>query len=277
MIVFDIDDLLSVNIEISSKVESKVALFIKALEQSFPGSQVFLLSFETERVKRLFLHLIPDGWIQCLKLLISWKWRFAFFSGGLEVRNRAFVSQIETLLDLPNILYFSRGNLMFSKEKNDFFDDHYKKDLVHVGLELENSLLIEDNIAYCVKSQWPNLILPNGEANKVSAFLKSSWQKGKLVKSETKVKSVHFFQFPFYTMGFLHMCKNQMEQDRLSLRKTLIQFIPKLDEPLSNVLINLSMTDKNRWFLTCYQTGKKIGGCSTSGGASSATPPAYLT
>lgn len=241
-LVLDLDDCM-----LFSKTRKPDPNLNKWIQSIMPGSLCWELEFEIGDKKVCALHVIPPGWIPCLRYVLSkLNWDLAIFSAGISARNllvRDLLAQELKLDSDAKIQVFSKENL---KNYDDFPfegvekwipEKHYgtyKKDLVHVGLNIKETLLVDDDPSYILAPyQWPQLVVStNGGARELSEWLLAPVmdEDERNLMTFPEEKSIQdFLNVPYETLGFILNCEELRAQDKsMTLRDAMKVLLPTL-------------------------------------------------
>jgi hypothetical protein len=155
-ILFDIDDTLCQLIALKATPTKNEAFLAECKKQY--DCDVFVHEDE-----KTWGHLIHDGWITCIQKVLSWEWRVGLFSAGSRIRNVGFRNWLAKKLGVveDSILCFSREDLKRSK-----------KSICHIGLDLDHTLLIDDDPDNVPLEEAPQCILQDDTTRDYSQWLK---------------------------------------------------------------------------------------------------------
>lgn len=246
-LVLDIDDCFAVTHE-----GKQDALLEKRIQTQFPGSSCWNLVFqdsENDQELHVLLHFVAAGWLPCLRMIVcQWRWKLALFSSGILARNKLVRTHLaqELKLEEKDILLFSRNDLVESKKADSCPGrciGNRKKDLQYVGLDVEESLLVDDDPSYVVApDQWPQLIVPSSGGY---WELKYWFRESEFSMNSTTLN--RFLSIPYEVLGFVAECCERTG----SLRSRMKELLPAGD---SNQTIVSSVEKRQQW----VQKGKGL-------------------
>jgi hypothetical protein len=232
-LVLDLDDCVTV------KHRKKAnPLLNQRIQERFPDSRCWDLTFKVDGEQIEAMHFVAPGWIPCLKVIVhEWKWNLAIFSSGCVERNKLvrFHLAQELKLSEDDISLFSKHNLVDydkyeSKGTENWIPSRYygtyKKDLEHVGLDLQETLLVDDDPSYVIApDQWPQLIVEsNGGYSELA-----SWFSSEKCRVDTTAVS-RFLNIPFQVLGFVSECRERKLAQGASLRSILKTLLPPVSK-----------------------------------------------
>ncbi len=254
-VVLDMDNSVCMHIRTE---ESSPGLFYK----NSPETTLIPYHENFDPKKRgFYMHAFFPGTPELFITLLSWGWNVYPFSAGVDRRNKKVIS---VFLKQTFSAYFSHANDTVDLLLNDsihnririYSQDHllvtrsplsirvtedpkpiHKKNLNHIKLPVEHSILVDDNLDYAVEGeQYPPLSLTNGSAT----LFRERHLRGK--PFDTNVHGHDASKNAAYVLGVLSRCRNLMLQDKITLRqalRTVLTIPQELRDPI----------DEEEWIL----------------------------
>lgn len=262
-IVFDIDDCLTIHgaFGLSKEFDRKKAqTFAKQVEKTTSlGLTPMILDFDSVSC----LHFLLPHWLPCFRLILSWKWHIALFSAGFKARNVSFRNELCNLLKIKreDCPVFSREDCVQDGEvKKDklasILHGPLKKSLAKIGLDIQHSLLIDNDFTYCHSDEWPQWILGFGDSVLLEQEIKQWYEKGTTLL-QPQLQKIPCLKNSLRTMGFLDLCRSDMAKSKISLQNTVRWYLPS-SEHLMKYGYWTSVREMKDFYTECEERGMNL-------------------
>jgi hypothetical protein len=238
-LLFDIDHTLLV--PIGKMVAKNTPLYNTALEKDDLLAHLLkqrygarLLKYETLEGKMVRYVLLPH-WLELLALAFK-KWNFTIllFSGGQERRSQWLANELKLLLRKKKNLEVDMGVVPSSclVEGNPIVAGLQKCKSVSAAYSLSHSLLVDDNLMFVLKDEWPQLIFHTSslelflyeEIYHLGSFSYEYLQFLKQTNNPGTFDSRKLYNIPFYVAGILFYCHKKMVKHKdWTIRKAFQQ------------------------------------------------------
>lgn len=241
-VVLDVDNSLCRPIKVPAE---KIITAVEAVYADSPHSLLIPYFDSNNGTKQdWYLHTFFPDVPEMIITLLQWGWNVHFFSAAVERRNEkvlpVFLKEalrpyfkdpneaLEALMQ-DRISIFSRGHLRDSRaslglRKAEDAEAKYHKDLEHIGLNVDHTILVDDNLSYAPhQAQEPILGL--------SVTCAKLYEKRVLHKKPMDGMGHDARKNGVYIVGILSECRTKMLEKGLNLREALREVL-HVSEPL---------------------------------------------